>query len=118
MNIFQYQMCTEIIAPRVEYHIGDFLGSRRTETAPTSIEVILRPTLVQSDEPSDLRGYLSPTTRHACSSVYSTWSVPVGHLANYEPGPALLNFSDRANTDGDHLLYYAIFQGQKNPYNG
>ena len=45
----------------------DFLGSRRMETAPTSIEVLLRPTLGQSDEPSDLRGYVSPT------SVYSTW---------------------------------------------
>ena len=37
------------------------------ETAPTSIEVLLRPTLGQSDEPSDLRGSLSPT------SVYSIW---------------------------------------------
>ena len=36
-------------------------------TAPTSIQVLLRPTLGQSDEPSDLRGSLSPT------SVYSTW---------------------------------------------
>ena len=41
--------------------ILDFLGSRRMETAPTSIEVILHPTQSQSDEPSDLRGYLSPT---------------------------------------------------------
>ena len=47
-------------------HIMDFLGSRWMETAPTFIEVILRPTLGQSDEPSDLRGLLSPT------SVYST----------------------------------------------
>ena len=37
------------------------------ETAPTSIKVLLRPTLGQSDEPSDLRGSLSP------KSVYSTW---------------------------------------------
>ena len=37
------------------------------ETAPTSIEVLLRPTLCQSDELSDLRGSLSPT------SVYGTW---------------------------------------------
>ena len=37
------------------------------ETAPTSIEVFLRPTLGQSDEPSDLCGSLSP------ASVYSTW---------------------------------------------
>ena len=48
-------------------HVVDFLGSRRMETAPTSIEVLLRPTQSQSDEPSDLRGSLSPT------SVYSTW---------------------------------------------
>ena len=63
------------------------------ETAPTSIEVLLRPTLVQSDEPSDLRGSLSPT------SVYSTWQSPGGHPSNYEPGATLLNFSDRANHD-------------------
>ena len=50
-------------------HIVDFLGSRWMETAPTSIEVLLRPTLVQSDEPSDLRGSLSPTTRHRCTHV-------------------------------------------------
>ena len=42
-------------------HIVDFLGSRRMETAPTSIEVLLRPTKSQSDEPSDLRGSLSLT---------------------------------------------------------
>ena len=35
----------------------------------TSIEVLLRPTLGQSDEPSDLRGSLSPTTRHRCTHV-------------------------------------------------
>ena len=46
---------------------GFFGGSRRMETAPTSTEVLLRPTQSQSDEPFDLRGYLSPT------SVYSTW---------------------------------------------
>ena len=40
-------------------HIVDFLGSRRMETAPTSIKVLLRPTQSQSDEPSDLRGSLS-----------------------------------------------------------
>ena len=58
------------IAPRVLWHhIVDFLGSRRMETAPTSIEILLRPTLVQSDEPSDLRGSLSPTTRHRCTHV-------------------------------------------------
>ena len=63
------------------------------ETAPTSIEVLLRPTLGQSDEPSDLRGSLSPT------SVYSTWQSPGGHPSNYEPGATLLNFSDKANHD-------------------
>ena len=45
-------------------HIVDFLGCRRMETAPTSIEALLRPTQSQSDEPSDLRGSLSPMTRH------------------------------------------------------
>ena len=34
------------------------------ETAPTSIEVPLRPTQSQSDEPSDLRGSPSPTIVH------------------------------------------------------
>ena len=63
------------------------------ETAPTSIEVLLRPALGQSDEPSDLRGSLSPT------SVYSTWQSPSGHPSNYEPGATSLNFSDRANHD-------------------
>ena len=48
-------------------HVVDFWGSRRMETAPTSIEVLLRPTQSQSDEPSDLRGSLSPT------NIYSTW---------------------------------------------
>ena len=57
-------------------HIVDFLGSRWMETAPTSIEVLLRPTQSQSDEPSDLRGSLSPTI------VYTAMS---------------LNFSDRAD---------------------
>ena len=47
-------------------HIVDFLGSRWIKTAPTSIEALLRPTIGQSNEPSDLRGSLSPT------SVYST----------------------------------------------
>ena len=61
-------------------HIVDFPGSRRMETAPTSIEVLLRPTQGQPDEPSDLRGYLSPTTRHRCTmsySVYGTWQSQV-----------------------------------------
>ena len=69
----------------------DFLKSRRMETAPTFIEVLLRPTQNQSDEPSDLRGSLSPTTRHL--------AVPGGHPSKYEPGATLLNFSDQADTD-------------------
>ena len=52
------------IAPRVLS-----LGSRWMETAPTSIEVLLRPTLVQTDEPSELRGSLSPTTRPSSPHV-------------------------------------------------
>ena len=52
----------------LSHNIVDFLGSRRMETAPTSIGVLLRPTLVQSDKPSDLRGSLSPTTRHRCTN--------------------------------------------------
>ena len=48
-------------------HIVNFLGSRRMETAPTVIEVLLRPIQSQSDEPSDLRGSLSPTTQHRCT---------------------------------------------------
>ena len=63
------------IEPLVLSHdIVDFLGSRRMETAPTSIEVLLCPTLGQSDKPSDLRGSLSPTTQHRCTHalVYTT----------------------------------------------
>ena len=73
------------------------------ETAPTSIEVILRPTLGQSDEPSDLHGSLSPT------SVYNTWQSPGGHPSNYEPGATLLNFSDRANHD-ERAPYSVLLQ--------
>ena len=50
-------------------HIVDVLGSRQMETAPTFIEILLRPTLCQSNDPSDLRGSLSPTTRHRCTHV-------------------------------------------------
>ena len=84
-------------------HIVDFLWSRWMETAPTSIEVLLRPTLGQSDEPSDLRGSLSPT------SVYSSWQSPGGHPSNYEPGATLLNFSDKANHD-DRTPYSVLLE--------
>ena len=46
------------------------------------------------------------TSLHACPSVYSAWCVPGGHPSNYGPGPALLNFSDRANTD--ELTPYSV----------
>ena len=55
-------------------HIVDFLGSRRMETAPTFIEVLLHPTLGQSDEPSDLRGSLA---RHRCTHVL-VYAAPGG----------------------------------------
>ena len=71
-------------------HIVDFWGSRRLETAPTSIEVLLRPTQSQSDEPSDLRGFLSPTI---------VYTAPGSHPSTYEPGATSLNFSDRADID-------------------
>ena len=67
-------------------HIVDF-------SAPTSIEVLLRPTQSQSDEPSDLRGSLSPTI------VYTALAVPGGHPSTYEPGATSLNFSDRSDID-------------------
>ena len=52
------------------------------ETAPTSIEVLLRPTV--SDEPSDLRGVSEP---HECIQHLA---VPGGHPSNDEPGSTLL----------------------------
>ena len=57
-------------ALRAKYsHSVDFPGSRRMETEPTSIKVLLCPALGQSDESSELRGSLSPTTRHRCTHV-------------------------------------------------
>ena len=89
--------------------ISDFLGSQRMETAPKSIEVILRLTLTQSDEPSDLCGSLSPTTRHRCTHVrvYTAPGRTSGHPSNYAPGPSLLNFSDQADTD--ELTPYLVY---------
>ena len=59
-------------------HIVDFLSCRWMETAPTSIEVLLRPPLGQSDEPPDLRGSPSPTTKHRCTHalVYTAPGSP------------------------------------------
>ena len=34
-------------------------------------------------------------------------AVPSGHPSNYEPGATLLNFSDRADTDGTTL--YSVY---------
>ena len=93
----------------LSHHILEFLGSRRMETAPTSIEVLLRSNLVQSDEPSDLRGSLSLTIRHRCTHVLyciQHLAVPGRHPFNYEPGTTLLNFSDRDNTD--ELTPYSV----------
>ena len=66
--VLLYYRATGAIAP----HCG-FSGV--CETAP--IEVLLRPTLFQSDEPSDLRGSLSPTTRHRCMHVL-VYTAPGG----------------------------------------
>ena len=84
----------------------DFLGSRWTETAPTSIEVLLRPTLGQSDEPSDLRGSLSPT------SVYSTWQSPGGHPSNYEPGATLIEPTEMS----ERRIPYTALQTQDSKF--
>ena len=64
-----------------------FWGFRRMETAPTTIEVLLRPTLGQSDEPSDLRDFLNPTTQHRCSHVL-VYTAPGSCLTSViEPTP-------------------------------
>ena len=68
-----------------------------------SIEVLLRLNLGQSDEPSDLRGSLSPTTRHRCTHVLVYTApglvVPGDHPSTYKLGQALLNFSNQVDTD-------------------
>ena len=62
-------------------HCG-FSEASRIETAPTSIEALLRSALGQSDEPFELRGSLITTTRHRCTHVlvYTTpsriWTGP------------------------------------------
>ena len=82
-------------------HVVDFLVSRRMETAPTSIEVILRPAQSQSDEPSDLRGSLRPT------SVYSTWqSQEVTH--------AIMNRARRCLTS---VIEHKPLSERRIPYN-
>ena len=90
-----------IYVPSRLLHVVDFLGSRRMGTAPTSTEALLRPTRSQSDEPSDLRGSLSPT------SIYSTerripYPFEYGLLARY-PRPILLSQQTR---DVEPMLFY------------
>ena len=77
-------------------HVVDFLGSRRMETAPTSIEVLLRPTQSQSDEPSDLRGSLSPT------SVYSTWQ---SQAVTHHPRRCLTSVIEHKPLSERHIPY-------------
>ena len=66
-NLARPVIIHDIIHGLIYVMLWIFWGSRRMETAPTSIEVLLRSTQSLSDEPSDLRGSLSHT------SVYSTW---------------------------------------------
>ena len=81
------------------------------KTAPTSIEVLLSPTLGRSDETSDLRGSLSPTTQHRCKHkyvlVYTAPGSPRRSPIQLWTGPALLNSSDRADTD--ELTPYHVY---------
>ena len=73
-------------------HIVDFLGFCRMETAPTSIEVLLRLTVGQSDEPSDLRGSLEPyTTRNRCKHdlVYTAPGSPRRSSVQLWTGPSV-----------------------------
>ena len=90
MNEILYSACIQLEAVQ-----------SRMETAPTSIEVLLRSTLGQSDKPSDLCGSLSPTTQHRFTHVvvYTTPGSPRRSTIQLWTDPALLNFSDRADTD-------------------
>ena len=92
-------------------HCG-FLGSRRMETAPTSIEVLSRPSLGQSDEPSDLRGSLSPTTRHRCTHVLVYTTPLVGALKSiYEMKCALLDKIVNFGPQIVEIFLYRNFNG-------
>ena len=86
-------------------HVVDFLRSRWMETAPTSIEVLLRPTQSQSDEPSDLRGSLSPT------SVYSTWqSQAVTHPVMNRARRCLTSVIEHKPLSECRIPYNAVFR--------
>ena len=85
-------------------HVVDFLGSRRMETAPTSIEIFLRPTQSQSDEPSDLRGSLSPTR------VYSTWqSQAVTHSIMNRARRCLTSVIEQKPLSERRIPYHVYF---------
>ena len=77
------------------------------ETAPTctSIEVLLRTTLGQSDESSDLRGSLSPTTQHRCTHVL-VYTAP--HSPRRSPilGPVLMNIMCLIK---NNLIWYTVW---------
>ena len=82
-------------------HVVDFLRSRRMKTAPTSIEVLLRPTRSQSDEPSDLRGSLR---------TYSTWqSQAVTHPIMNQARRCLTLVIEHKPLSERHIPYVIIF---------
>ena len=80
------------------------------EIAPTSIEVLLRPTQSQSDESSNLRGSLSPTTRHRCPSVYCTWqSLAVTHPIMNRQCRCLTSVIKPTPMRQRRILYFTLF---------
>ena len=82
------------------------------ETAPTSVEVLLRPTIQTIHDA--IRGSLSPTTQHRCTHVLVYTAPGVCQVVTHpimDQGPALLNFSDRANTH--KLMPYSVFVPEK-----
>ena len=67
-------------------------------------------------------GSLTSNTRSVRRAIWFTWfsephecqqhlAVPGGHPSNYQPGATLLNFSDRANHDGQtpYSVYMIFF---------
>ena len=71
-----------------------------------AFEVILRPTLGQSDVPSDLRGSLSPTTRHRCTHVLVYTAPGRTGGSPIQPGLALFIISDQVDTDFKYMYSY------------
>ena len=67
-------------------HVVDFFfGSRQMETAPTSIEVLLRPTQIQSDDPSDLRCSLSPTAQAVTHPIMNRARLCLTPVIEHKP---------------------------------